>query len=297
LIFILTIMIIFTQGYADGLNSLKLTEDEMKKLKKYFPAEENSSFIWKGDAISIELPIGKEKRIIFPNYVAVDFKGALKESQLKIINNDKSLYLTALKSFPMTRMYVTVLNADKVILIDIIPTELASTRTDTIELDQKPKTAPSLVHARSISNLSVDERNTAGSQTDANTTYVDLIRYAWIQKYALTKIVNQQPQYPRTAMQTQEFVSDLIYGDKTIAVPEASWLIANHYVTVVSLQNKYQHKTHIDLRTDLCGHWQAANLYPRSILSPKGTEKDSTVLILVSKKSFGKSVGVCHGEA
>ena len=78
-------------SYASGADRLMLTEAEMQKLKKYFPADDMAHMTWKGDPITIFLPLAKEKRIIFSSHVTVDVRGALTTDQLRLLNNDKSI--------------------------------------------------------------------------------------------------------------------------------------------------------------------------------------------------------------
>ena len=115
---------------------LLLSAAEMQKLKAYFPNEDDSHLIWQGDPILIDLPLNKEKRIVFPTSVTVDVKSALTSEQLQIINNDKSIYLTALKSFSSTRIYVTLTDSQKVVLIDLQTEAQANNSTAYVEVKQ-----------------------------------------------------------------------------------------------------------------------------------------------------------------
>jgi integrating conjugative element protein (TIGR03749 family) len=267
----------------------------MQKLKKYFPSDDISHLVWKGDPISITLPINKEKRIILPTPVSVDVKNALSIDQLRILNNDKSLYLTALKPFSSTRIYVTLKESGEVVLLDLSTSDNVSNTTQQIEIKQN-NTAPetNIVSATSESpsqanneTLSVDEMSNA-----------DFIRYAWQEVYAPDRLIQNKSRFSRAPMHTEQFVSDLVYGDKVIAYPEGSWISGNHYVTAILLRNKYVHSTHIDMRKDLCGDWQAGLLYPTPNLKPYGNKRsDSIMLFLVSNRPFGETLGVCHGDA
>jgi integrating conjugative element protein (TIGR03749 family) len=290
-IFLVIGCIVFSGAiYAETMNSLTLTDAEMQKLKKYFPAEEPGNLIWKGDPIAVSLPIGKEKRLVFTDSVSVDLKGALNTDQLQVINNDKSLYLTALKSFVVTRIYVTLQNSESVIMIDLSADPSAPSGTQKIEI-RKNKTS-GFLKSETLNDMPSDQ----SINTDISS--VDLIRFAWQQVYAPKRLVQNESNYTRAAMHTEKFVSDLVYGDKVIAHPEISWVSGNHYITVVLLRNKYAHKTSVDVSKDLCGAWEAVSLYPRSILQSYGnTEKDSSFAFLVSRKPFGETIGVCHGDA
>lgn len=276
-----SIGLISVSVYADPLDQLTLTDKEMKKLKTFFPVENNERITWKGDPISISLPLGKEKRLLFSSRVSADLKGALTTDQMRLLNDNKSLYLTALKSFSTARLFVTLEESGEVILIDLTTSDQASVSAQAID---QPRQKSS--------------ENFYESPLNENGSYVNLIRFAWQQTYAPKRLMSHTLSYQRVAMHTPRFVSDLIYGDKVIAFPQGSWISGNHYVTAVFLRNKYPHKTQIDLRKELCGDWQAATIYPRSILQPYGhKEKDSTMLFLVSTRPFIDTLGVCHGDA
>jgi hypothetical protein len=52
--YVLTLLIfalINGTAFADSLSSLTLSDAEMQKLKKYFPTDDSSHLIWKGDPI------------------------------------------------------------------------------------------------------------------------------------------------------------------------------------------------------------------------------------------------------
>lgn len=289
---VICILIFFTiSAQADAISSLTLTDAEMQKLKKYFPADDSEHLVWKGDPISISLPLGKEKRIIFPSQVSVDLKGALNTDQIRVINDNKSIYLTALKSFSITRIYITLQDSGEVLLIDLLTDSNASDTSQQIEIKKNFATDSNSV-------TSVVKDGSSDLKTTESSSYVDLIRFAWQQIYSPKRLLNINLNFQRSPMQTQPFVSDLVYGDKVIAHPETSWISGTKYVTAVLLRNKYPHETKIRVSKDLCGDWMAATLYPRSILQPYGhKDKDSTMLFLISKRPFGEILGVCHGDA
>jgi len=283
-------------AYADSTNSLTLTNAEMQKLKKYFPADDNTHLTWQGDALSIPLPINKEKRIVFPSPVSIDVKSALTSDQLRILNDDKSVYLTALKSFSTTRIYATLKESGEVVLIDLSTDDNASNSTQQIDIKQNNNAPLDKAVVSTISEpvSSVVEDNATTNEA----SYADLIRFAWQQAYAPDRLIQNSSNFSRAPMHTEKFVSDLIYGDKVIAHPESSWVSGNHYVTAILLRNKYAHPTHIDIRKDICGDWQAATIYPTSFLKSYGDKRgDSAMLFLVSNQPLGETMGVCHGDA
>jgi len=293
ILFIIGAGLLSANVYADAL---PLTDTQVQKLRHLFPVDTDSPhIIWKGDPILIQLPLNQEKRIVFPAHITFDAKSALTTDQLRIINNDKSLYLTALKPINDTRVYVTLQDTNEVVLVDLTTSDKASNITTYIDIAQNNTNQP--IVTNSINNPTANDKNDTNPATD-NDTYVTLTRYAWQQLYAPERLIDHSQAITRAPMHTDNFVSTLVYGDKVYAHPAASWQYNNKYITAVELRNKYPHPTAINIGRDLCGDWQAATLYPRSQLKPAGDKAgDSTVLLLISDKPFGDSMGVCDAHA
>tara|TARA_Y100001001_G_C7924725_1_gene279973 strand:- start:18 stop:437 length:420 start_codon:yes stop_codon:yes gene_type:complete len=90
--------------------------------------------VWNKSPIQMSLPVGKERMITFPSQVSVqlaDSENNLTTEDIKLLNNDDTLYITANRSFPKTRLYVkTVTGIDnktgniqygETMLLDITP--------------------------------------------------------------------------------------------------------------------------------------------------------------------------------
>lgn len=297
--YVLSVVLLFCLSmtiYADALSSLTLTDAEMQKLKKYFPEEDTRHLTWTGEPISIALPINKEKRLIFPAAVSVDFKSALNEDQLRIVNNDQSIYLTALKRFSVTRIYVTLKETGKVILLDLVTSENASDTTQ--QIDIKLNNHPAASIKTNVETINESVSSISENITNNDVSFIDLIRFAWQEVYAPERLIHNRSVFTRAPMHTEKFVSDLVYGDKVIAYPEGSWIGGNQYITAILLRNKYPHQTYINIRKDLCGNWQAASIYPTGNLKPYGNKRgDSAMLFLISTQPFGDAMRTCHGNA
>lgn len=278
---------------ASAVNSLSLSESEIEKLHTYLSTEEeNTPLTWKGDPLSIMLPLNSEKRIIFPEPIEANINGTLNSDQLRIINNEQSLYLTALKPFNMARIYVILKNSNKIILLDISTSDKSTNMTRTVKLESFHD---SPVIKRNVNLVSLDE-NTKSIFSGSANHYVNAIRFAWQQMYAPKYLLKNDAEFVRTPMHTQSWISNLVYGDKVLVHPEASWESGELYITVVELRNKYMHTTRIYLEHDLCGEWLAATLYPRNQLKSAGQKLgDSTMLFLLSSKPFIKILEKCHG--
>jgi integrating conjugative element protein (TIGR03749 family) len=277
------------------------------------------------------LTVNAEKRVVFPEPIEANLNGALTNDQLRIINNDQSLYLTALKPFSTIRLYVTLKHSHKIVLLDMGTSEKATNGLSTVKIavanqntdllsDKRIKTPTSFSSFDSLSASSTRASNSLSAEFPAQSegmgsanTYVDAIRFAWQQLYAPQRLLNQSSNFShfssfsrfsrfsnfsRTPMHTEAWISDLVYGDKVLAHPEVSWMSGDVYVTAIELRNKYPHTTTLNLQQDLCGDWQAATLYPRAQLKPAGDKSgDSATLFLISTKPFGEVLETCHGGA
>lgn len=280
------------QSQISIADPLLLSDAEMQKLKMYFPDTADNHFVWNGDPIPISLPIGKEKRIVFPTAVTVDIKSALTSDQLSVIDNDKSLYLTALKPFSNTRIYVTVNNSQEVILLDLQSSDKASSATTYVDIKQNNN---SNMMSASTSQVGLSDTASANTMMSEGDAYVALVRYAWQQLYAPTRLLTNPLGISRASMKTDNLQSNLVYGDKVIAHPLASWTLNNLYITAISLRNQYPHPTMLHVPQDICGDWVAAVLYPRQNLSSGGNKlSDSTTLFVLSRESFNKATEICH---
>lgn len=298
------------QAHADAADALLLSDAQMQKLHAYFPAEDESvPLVYRGDPVAIRLPVGVEKRVMFSESIEANLNGSLSSDQLRVINNDQSLYLTALKPFASTRIFVTLKQSHKILLLDLATADDATNVTRSVKLstnnpsNTNSASAPVAASASpasaapasmTTSPAVVDE----GASPASADSYVKAIRFAWQQLYAPQRLLSNDNGFTRTPLRTQPFISTLVYGDKVFAHPEISWLANGVYVTAVQLRNKYSHATHLNLQRDLCGDWQAATLYPRSHLKSAGDKTgDSTTLFLISNQPFAKAMEVCHGGA
>lgn len=264
-------------------DTLPLSDTQIQTLSHYYTSGDNSSLIWKGDPLAVALPVNTEKRLLFPESVEVNLNGSLTTDQLRVVNNDKSVYLTALKPFATTRMYVTLKASQKILLLDISTADKASNSVQTVVISSDPKSS-------TVNNPTSDYANSTVSNVAA-------IRFAWQQLYAPQRLLNNANAFTRTPMHTHTWLTNLVYGDKVLVHPLISWTAGNLFVTAIELRNKYPHTTVLDLRHDLCGEWQVATLYPRATLKPAGHKMgDSATLFVISSKPFGESMEACHGS-
>ncbi len=273
------------------LSALPLSTEQIAALRAVQTEDiTEGQLTWRGDPLSIALPLGKEKRVIFPEPVEVDINGKLTTDQLRIINNDQNLYLTAQSGFPKTRVYVTLKKSQQIILLDLLTADVGNNITQKIVISDK-KVSPPIAEAKNNSADSSSEEKIMSADA-----YVTATRFAWQQLYAPQRLLNSDSGFTRTPMRSEFWTPELVYGDKVLAHPQASWQLDGLYVTAVELRNKYSHTATVSLSHDLCGNWQAATLYPNRHLKPMGEKSgDATTLFLISTQPFGQAMEVCHG--
>lgn len=289
-IVVLTLMLMTC--YPIWADTLQLSDTEVQKLRHYFPHdEENTYLVWDGNPITIELPLNKEKRLIFPEHVTPDLRNLLTSDEITVINNNKSVYLTALKPFSSTRIYIKLQDTNEVILMNLLTNGRADNNTVSIDVRQNNH------NESSTSSFSTHTADFSEPTSDSD-VYISLMRFAWQQLYTPERLLNNPLGIVRAPMHTDSMLSTLIYGDKVYAHPVASWTYKDMYVTAVELRNKYPHATYININKDVCGSWRAVAIYPHHDLKPAGDKSgDSTVLFLISKNPFGDSMEVCNGNA
>lgn len=287
------------------VSALTLTPQDQQALRAALPSERENvtALIWQGDPLLLTLPLNQETRLIFSEPVQVDVNGQLTTEQLRIINNHQNLYLTALQPFaPQTRLYVTLKNSGQIIFLDISTSE------------KNEKTQPSKAHPaihirvspalqRSAQSMTFKKPDLTDSLSPSNTTtnYVSdspffsasadnleqIVRFAWRQLYAPSYWLSNDLGFMRAPMHTLFWTPGLFYSDTVFAHPLAAWTRDEFYITAIELRNPYPHSTSLDLTRDLCGHWRAAMLYPRTRLQPAGQKPaDGTTLFLISSEPF-----------
>jgi integrating conjugative element protein (TIGR03749 family) len=301
------------------VSALTLSVQDQQTLMKAasLPQDQvTKSLIWQGDPLPLHLSLNREQRLIFPEPVQVDVNGQLTTEQLRIINDHRNVYLTALTPFPKTtRIYVTLKESGQIIFFDIGTRESSAqtpVKTQPIHvrvaeslkssgkwLDSDSNTLPNDSMMNPMDNTihtSFSTELTPLSTASAD-DLVQAVRFAWQQLYAPAYLLPNNLNFQRIPLHSSFWVSGLFYSDTVFAHPMASWMYHQMTITAIELRNPYSHVLNLAIDRDLCGHWQAAMLFPRSILQPVDRKpENSTTLFLVSNEPFMSALGVCHGR-
>jgi integrating conjugative element protein (TIGR03749 family) len=273
-----------------------------------------TTLIWQGDPLPLHLSLNREQRLIFSEPVQVDVNGQLTTEQLRVINDHQNVYLTAFTTFPKTtRIYVTLKESGRIIFFDV-DTQGSVAQVSIKSPPIHVHIAESLKLSEPISTQNISENESSGSgEENSNNPFfsaeltplftpsaddlVQAVRFAWQQLYAPAYLMPNSLNFQRVPLHSAFWVSGLFYSDRVFAHPVASWVYRQTTITAVELRNPYPQILNLAIDRDLCGHWQAAMLFPRSILQPVDhKQENSTTLFLVSNEPFVSAVGVCHGR-
>ncbi len=229
--------------------------------------------LWKNTPIAINLTVGKERLVRFPESVSVGVPQGL-ASFLGSQSINGTIYLKAHQPFEATRVIVRSEGDGPIYVLDV------SAR------DADPKSPPlpmvQILEAKPAGNdLASDPLAASAPQWG----YVALTRYAAQQHYAPARLLSHVPGIVRMPVTQTSF--ELVMGGQVDAVPVAAWRAGLHTVTAVKLRNKTRHPVVLDPR-QLRGSWLTATFQHNRLL-PSGDDADSTAVYLVSARPFEAS--------
>jgi integrating conjugative element protein (TIGR03749 family) len=225
---------------------------------------------WKKAPIRLELAVGQEQRIEFPNAVKVGVPGSL-QPLLRTQSVNGTVYLLAHASFGSNRLMMRELDSGRIYLFDVTAVEEGGT-----------------AHPIQIYNTSGTAKDVAAGANDAGPGqpgYIQLTRFAAQQLYAPFRLVKDRPGIVRVPV-TRDAVN-LFHGGTIEATPLVAWRANGLYVTAVKLTNRTEQAQTLDPR-DLRGAWLSATFQHHRLL-PMGDEADTTAVYLISARPFGVS--------
>ena len=224
---------------------------------------------WKKVPIRLELVVGQEQRIEFPNAVKVGIPASVKP-RLRTQSVNGTVYLLAHAPFDTNRIMVRELDSGRIYLLDVTSTQ------------EGAATYPVQIYVTDDSGTDDLEVNDSSPERPS---YIQLTRFAAQQLYAPSRLVKDNPAIIR--MPVSRNPVDLLHGGTVEAIPLVAWRANGLYVTAVKLINRtYQART-LDPR-DLRGTWLSASFQHHRLL-PMGDEADTTAVYLISARPFAVS--------
>lgn len=232
--------------------------------------------IWKRAPIRVDLEVGKERMITFPESIRLGVSPAI-AAQLRVQVVERTAYLVASAPFASTRIVAESPVQGSVYLLDITAT-VQSIATPAMEIHLE-RSAPTDERAES------DDASHDVAEPEA-LDFVQLTRYAALQVYAPRRLLRARPGVHALMIDTAP-IAGLYRLAAVRAQPLGSWKSAAGVVTAVRLTNESQQALELDPRA-LRGRWLAAT-FQHGRLLPRGSEDDTTVAYLISERSFEES--------
>jgi len=226
---------------------------------------------WRKTPIAVELPVGSERLVHFPETVKVGAPPQL-QGALRVQSISGTLYLLAHQPIAPTRVIVRGMDNGQVYLLDL------SAATDGGENGPLEIYLPDEGLAESAKD--------AGASSAPQYGYVTLTRFAAQQLYAPARLLQELPGVVRVPVKREPVA--LVRGDAVEALPLIAWRAGDFHVTAVKLTNKADRAQTLDPRT-LRGRWLTAT-FQHNRLHEAGSEADRTVVYLISDRPFSASL-------
>lgn len=249
--------------------------------------------VWNKRPLFISLPVGKERLVMFPVPVRVGLPPELGSGLLRTQIVGGTLYLSALKEFPVQRVQVQAVNSGNIYLIDLEASKAAQS-VSAVEVAVPEQTpAPGTV---AVPNPTGTPALTAAPQSPPEPAkpkeqdYAVLIRTAAQQAYAPARL-RRLPEGVHAGAVSGEAGTLLYRGGMLEATPVAALRSGALHVTAVRLRNLDVGEAELDPRR-LRGNWQAA-AFQHTRLAGKGELRDTTAVYLVSLQPYAEAL---HGR-
>ena len=244
--------------------------------------------VWNHVPININLPIGKEKIVKFPNSVSFGLPGRL-ASKVFIQNNSGWLYITAYKKILKTRVEVKDNRTGEIILLNIEANKSAGDNATSILYQGAP--------------TQIRSQNDTPQQLKGQFAYITLTKYAAQQLYPIVRLrknpynIQLMKSYvnKRGSINRRYWVYNFFIDRSAVAMPIASWYGGNYYITAVKVRNLIG--IPVDLRKNLNviygridSVWKAVSFFPSWRLARSGKLHDTTIAFLISQEPFSEAI-------
>ena len=221
---------------------------------------------WKKVPIRLELVVGQEQRIEFPNAVKVGIPSSV-QPRLRTQSVNGAVYLLAHAPFDTNRIMVRELDSGRIYLLDVTSTQDGAV------------THPVQIYVTDDSGAYDLEINNPSPERPS---YIQLTRFAAQQLYAPSRLVKDNSAIIRVPVSGHSV--DLLHGGAVEAIPLVAWRANGLYITAVKLTNRTHQARTLDPR-DLRGAWLTAS-FQHHRLFPVGDEADTTAVYLISARPF-----------
>lgn len=231
--------------------------------------------VWRKTPLNITVPVGtkthpKELEVSFPEKVAFGMPQDL-ASKLTVMNDNKTLYLSASSAFSVHHNIVVNTQSGKMVLLNISASkEGLQTPINVVYVKPNVDTHPS-----STQKANYPSRNISMQA---------LVRYAVQQLYAPKRLLQHVPGISQVGTFHGRAYT-LVPDGSIMAMPLYSFSGGGRVVTAVLLRNNLKRPVNI-VPEMFCGKWVAFSPFPQSRLLSHGSRYDSTTGFFVSRNDF-----------
>ena len=234
--------------------------------------------VWNKTPLAINLPVGRERLVLFPVPVRIGFPPELGADALRTQLIGGTVYWTALKAFPPQRVQIQAIASGNVYLVDLSagPSEQTTALEIVIPEQAATPTGAALAGAAPAEPPKPKEQD-----------YATLVRMAAQQLYAPARL-RRLPEGVHAAPAGGEAATRLLRGGAVEATPLAAWRSGSLHVTAVKLRNLGDGEILLDpLR--LRGQWLAA-AFQHGRLAGRGDLRDTSAAYLVSGQPYAEAL-------
>jgi integrating conjugative element protein (TIGR03749 family) len=230
--------------------------------------------VWDRAPIPVTLAVGEERLVLMPTTMRLGIPTAVANA-LRTQVLGRSVYLSALRPFPRTRVLAESPETGQALLLDLSASKRAGVSRQPVEI-----LLPSQIETQApLGTLS------AGESEPPAIDPVVLTRFAAKQIYAPKRLATALEGVRQVGVDRAP-LPYLYRGARLFAQPIASWRGGDLTVTAVKLTNQGTQPVELDPR-EIGGSFVSA-AFQHTRLSPAHTDRDTTAVYLVCQRPFGE---------
>jgi integrating conjugative element protein (TIGR03749 family) len=240
--------------------------------------------VWNKRPLSITLPVGQERLIMFPVPIRLGLPPELGPEHLRTQIVDGTIYWTALQEFGNQRLQVQARDSGNVYLVDLAASAAAPAGPPIeVAVPESPVTGAALPAVSAAPAGPVPVEPPPPKPLD----YVALARLAAQHLYAPVRL-HHRPEGVHAVPVRGDSTVALLRGGAIEATPLAAWRSGNRYVTAVRLRNRTPDAVLLDPRR-LRGRWLAC-AFQHGRLARRGDPRDTTAAYLISDRPYAEAL-------
>lgn len=229
--------------------------------------------VWKHKPIQVELPVGKERIILFSDNVKIGLPQSM-QSKVKVSNIAGTVYITALTKFPMSRVQIIFTTSGKRALLDLYSRNVDA---DFVAEDLKILTAEE-------AEINLDDQ-VGDVKKAAKISAKDLIQFAAQDWFAPTRLKPHNALIRQSDLSKKDINLDLLFLGSSAGLFDLRALkeysTGRYYLTAIGLKNRTVWPQVI--KYDDVDPYVTAVSSQHTTLGARGTATDTTILYVITE--------------